>query len=214
MSKQYSDPIANIKNKYKNVKVKTLDNDILQFQIKNLLSNPGINLLQGKFKVTKEYGHLLKLWKHSILLSVLLSIVVMIFFILENKQLSNQVEHLKTIFLKEYQVIAPNAKDIKDPRSIIRSLQLGNVSNKESGLFLNLLTKLSSSLEQTNNIQIQGISYRNEILDIRLLTPNIMMLDVVIQNINKSGDYESSIQSTDQVNEIVNSRIQIKRIMR
>jgi type II secretory pathway component PulL len=133
---------------------------------------------------------------------------------LENKQLSNQVEHLKTIFLKEYQVIAPNAKDIKDPRSIIRSLQLGNVSNKESGLFLNLLTKLSSSLEQTNNIQIQGISYRNEILDIRLLTPNIMMLDVVIQNINKSGDYESSIQSTDQVNEIVNSRIQIKRIMR
>ena len=76
-----------------------------------------------------------------------------------------------------------------------------------------MLTKLSSSLEQTNNIQIQGISYRNEILDIRLLTPNIMMLDVVIQNINKSGDYEASIQSTDQVNEMVNSRMQIKRIM-
>ncbi len=76
-----------------------------------------------------------------------------------------------------------------------------------------MLTKLSNSLEQTNNIQIQGISYRNEILDIRLLTPNIMMLDVVIQNINKSGDYEASIQSTDQVNEMVNSRIQIKRIM-
>ena len=137
----------------------------------------------------------------------------MIIFTLENKQLSNQVEQLKTIFLREYQVIAPNAKDIKDPRSIIKSLQLGNFSNKESGIFLNLLTKLSSSLEQTNNIQIQGISYRNEILDIRLLTPNIMMLDVVIQNINKFGDYEASIQSTDQVNEMVNSRIQIKRIM-
>ena len=137
----------------------------------------------------------------------------MIFFTLENNQLSNQVEQLKTIFLREYQVIAPNAKNIKDPRSIIRSLQLGNVSNKESGLFLNLLTKFSSSLKQTNNIQIQGISYRNEILDIRLLTPNIMMLDVVIQNINKSGDYEASIQSTDQVNEMVNSRMQIKRIM-
>ena len=213
MCEQYSDAIANIKNKYKNVKVKTLDNHILQFQAKNLLSSSGINLLQGKFKVTKEYRHLLKLWRNSILLSVLLAIVVMIFFTLENNQLSNQVEQLKTIFLREYQVIAPNAKNIKDPRSIIRSLQLGNVSNKESGLFLNLLTKFSSSLKQTNNIQIQGISYRNEILDIRLLTPNIMMLDVVIQNINKSGDYEASIQSTDQVNEMVNSRMQIKRIM-
>ena len=76
-----------------------------------------------------------------------------------------------------------------------------------------MLTKFSSSLKQTNNIQIQGVSYRNEILDIRLLSPNIMMLDVVIQNINKSGDYEASIQSTDQVNEMVNSRMQIKRIM-
>ncbi len=53
MCKQYSDSIGNIKNKYKNVNVKTLDNHILQFQVKNLLSSPGINL----FPLVAEATH-------------------------------------------------------------------------------------------------------------------------------------------------------------
>ena len=79
-------------------------------------------------------------------------------------------------------------------------------------LFLPSLNKLSDAVSKHTDVQINAISYRSGVINLRLIAPNITTLDKIQKEITSSGEFLASIQSTDQIAEKIDSRLQIKRI--
>jgi type II secretory pathway component PulL len=72
------------------------------------------------------------------------------------------------------------------------------------------LHELSLALQQNSSAEIEAISYRAGVVDIRLTAPDVATLDSIQKIVATSGRFTASIQSTDQVGDKVSSRIQIR----
>jgi type II secretory pathway component PulL len=77
-------------------------------------------------------------------------------------------------------------------------------------IFLPTLHQLSVALQQNESAEIEAISYRAGIVDVRLTAPDVATLDNIQRIVSTSGRFSASIQSTDQVGDKVSSRIQIR----
>ena len=72
------------------------------------------------------------------------------------------------------------------------------------------LHQLGVALQQNDAAEIEAISYRAGIIDVRLTAPDVATLDKIQKVVSSSGRFNASILSTDQVGDKVSSRIQIR----
>ena len=79
-------------------------------------------------------------------------------------------------------------------------------------VFLPSLQQLAMALQENKGAEIQAISYRAGVIDIRLTAPDVATLDRIEKSVSQSRRFSASIQSTDRVGEQVNSRIQIREV--
>ena len=77
-------------------------------------------------------------------------------------------------------------------------------------MFLPSLNTLASAVAANGTVQVEAVSYRAGVIDVRLNAPDIPTLDKVVQAIDASGQFVASLQSADTVGDRVNSRIQIR----
>ena len=74
------------------------------------------------------------------------------------------------------------------------------------------MEQLSRAIQQNRTAQVQTISFRAGIVDIRVSAPDVATLDNVQQAISETGKFRAAIQSTDQDGDQWNSRIQIQEV--
>lgn len=170
----------------------------------------GINLLQGEFSAKSEYSGWLKPWKYAaVLLLALVGLGVVgrgaDYFLLKRQEAT-----LRAQFQQEYRQIAPDASDVRDPAAVVASLKARTGRSESPRVFLSSLTNLSRAVRANNQAQIEAISYRSNVVDVRLNAPNVTTLDSIQRMVAEGDRFTASIQSTDQVGERVNSRIQIE----
>ena len=79
-----------------------------------------------------------------------------------------------------------------------------------SELFLPSLQQLGQAMQQNTTAEIEAISYRAGVVDVRLTAPDVATLDNIQRIVSESGRFSASIQSTDQVGDKISSRIQIR----
>jgi len=72
------------------------------------------------------------------------------------------------------------------------------------------LHHVGAALHQHDSADIEAISYRAGVIDVRLSAPDVATLDSIQKIVSGSGRFTASIQSTDQVGDKVSSRIQIR----
>ena len=126
-------------------------------------------------------------------------------------RLSQEQAALKEQFTAEYRQIRPgDTRDIDDPLTIINGLRRSTGAPSTAEVFLPSLAQLSLALEQNSAAEIEAISYRAGVVDIRLTAPDVATLDKIQKVVSNSGRFNASIQSTDQVGDKVSSRIQIR----
>ena len=65
-------------------------------------------------------------------------------------------------------------------------------------------------MQQNQEATIEAISYRAGVVDIRVTAPNVAMLDNIERAVDQNGQFQATIQSTDQDGDKVNGRIQIQ----
>lgn len=174
----------------------------------------GINLLQGEFASKSEYAGLFKPWKYAAVLLLALLGVGMVAKATDYLALKRQESALREQFQAAYREIAPNAAEVRDPAAVVASLKARTGRSETPQLFLSSLTNLSRALRANDQARIEAISYRSGVVDVRLNAPNVTTLDNIQRTIGEGGQFAASIQSTDQVGERVNSRIQIEARVR
>ncbi len=193
------------------VDIKTLPDGALPRLATTVASGHGINLLQGRFGQKSGYSASFRPWRNVAALLLAIAVISMASKVVDYVRLSAEVESLQTQFAAEYALIRPgDQREIVDPVATVNSLRRGIGSGAGSGVFLPALGELGAALRSQQNVAIEAISYRASVVDIRLTAPDVATLDKVQKAVTAGGRYTASIQSTDQVADRINSRIQVR----
>jgi type II secretion system protein L len=171
----------------------------------------GINLLQGRYGSKVAYGPLLRPWRTAALLLAGLFVVGFVTKVVDYYRLQAEQEVLREQFTQTYREIRPDdSSEITSPARYVDALRRNLGTPVASGVFLPSLQQLSEALRQNEAAEIEAISYRAGIIDVRLMAPDVATLDSIQKLVSTSGRFTASIQSTDQVGDKVSSRIQIR----
>jgi general secretion pathway protein L len=171
----------------------------------------GVNLLQGRYGPKADYGSWLRPWRRAALLLVTLAVIGFVGKAADYRRLSQEETVLQERFTQAYQQMRPgNSGPIMDPVGAVNSIKRSLGATTATPLFLASLNELSAAMAQNRNAQIEAISYRAGVIDVRLNSPDVETIGSIQKAINASGRFAASIQSTDRVADRINSRIQIR----
>lgn len=200
-----------IRQELDSLDVKLLPDGVMPRLAVTVATGAGVNLLQGAYAVKREYSGLLMPWRYAAMLLAGFVATVMLAKASELVMLKRQESALREQFQAEYSQIAPGAGDVLDPWATVNSLRsrVGSPTGAPQ-VFLESMEQLAKALQENDGASIDAISYRGGVVDVRLRAPNVSMLDNIQRRIDESGQFNASIQSTDQEGEQVNSRIQIR----
>ncbi|MFQ5982729.1 MAG: type II secretion system protein GspL, partial [Woeseiaceae bacterium] len=199
-----------IRNEMESVDVNLLADGVMPRLAVTVATGAGVNLLQGDFGKQTEYAGLFMPWRYAAITLLVLGLVGITAKATDYYLLKREEAELKQQFEAEYRQIAPGAAAVADPKSVVDSLKarLGTASTPP--LFLQSLEQLSRALQQNSEARIEAISYRAGVVDVRLSAQDVSTLDRIQRLVSQSGQFEASIQSTDQDGDSVSSRIQIQ----
>ena len=126
-------------------------------------------------------------------------------------RLSQEESVLKERFTQEYRQLRPDdTREVVDPVGTVNSVRRSIGGPAAAQVFLPSLQQLGIALQQNASADIEAISYRAGVIDIRLSAPDVATLDKIQKTVSNSGRFNASIQSTDQVGDRISSRIQIR----
>ena len=174
-------------------------------------SGAGVNLLQGAYGARTEYRKMFQPWRAAAMLLITLGVVLLAGKGVDYYRLTQEHAQLKTQFTELYRQIRPNdTREIVDPVGTVSSLRRGLGGGSGPQVFLPALQELANALGQNSVVNVDAISYRAGIIDIRVTAPDVASLDAIQKSVSSSDRYQASIQSTDQVGDRINSRIQVR----
>lgn len=200
-----------LRSEFDSVDVNVLPDGVLPKLAVTVAAGHAVNLLQGRYGKQTEYAALFKPWRMVAALLLALGIVVMGLKGVDYYRLAQDETALRAQFTAEYRQIRPDdTREIADPVALVDSLRrsLGGITT--SDVFLPGLRELGAALAANSSAKIEAISYRAGVIDLRLTAPDVPTLDNIQKAVSASGRFQAAIQSTDQVADQINGRIQIR----
>lgn len=202
-----------LRHELSSVDVNVLPDGVLPRLAVTVASGSGVDLLQGRYGARTDYGAYFKPWRRAAVLLLGLLLVGFVGKGIDYYRLSNEETSLREQFIAEYQQIRPgDSRDILDPVSAVRSIRQGMGAVTGPQVFLPSLQQLSKAMAQNSNARIETISYRAGVIDVRITSPDVATLDNIQKIVRESGQFQASIQSTDQVADEISSRLQIREV--
>jgi general secretion pathway protein L len=174
----------------------------------------GIDLLQGPYGKRTEVVAMLRPWR--IAASLLLGVVVLALVGkgVDYIRLDRQQAALQAQYTELYQELQPgDGRTPADPIGVADSLMRQLVGSRASSgqVFLPSLMQLAEAISQNREADVEAVSYRAGVIDVRLTAPDVATLDKIQKVVSDSGRFTASIQGTTQDSDgKVNSRIQIR----
>ena len=212
---QYSHEWIALRHEMNSVDVNVLPDGAFAKLAVTVAAGNGINLLQGKYGRKTEYSTILRPWKSAAMLLLALTCVTAVGKGLDYRQLSSEKAALESQFLSEYRQMRPaDTREIVDPKSLVDSLKRSLGASSGPQVFLPSLRELGTAMAANTEARLEAISYRAGVLDLRVTAPDVPTLDRIQTAISASGRFTATIQSTDQVADKINGRIQIRETSR
>lgn len=171
----------------------------------------GVNLLQGRYGSRSDYREQFLPWRNAAILLLGLALIGVLAKGIDVYRLTQEEASLQAQFTEEYREIRPNdTRDILDPLNAVRSIKQGLGASTGPQVFLPSIRQLSDAMSKNSSAQIETISYRAGVVDVRITSPDVATLDKIQKSVSASGQFQASIQSTDQVADKISSRLQIR----
>lgn len=201
-----------LRHELDSVDINLLPDGVLPRLAVTVASGAGINLLQGRYGEKIDVGAIFRPWRTAAVLLLAVGILGLAGKAVDYYRLTAEETALREQFTAEYRRIRPgDSGEIMDPASLVLSIRrgLGGTASAPQ-VFLPSLQQLATAMQETADTEIQVIAYRAGVVDVRLTAPDVATLDQIRKSVSESAQFTASIQSTDQVGDRVNSRIQIR----
>jgi general secretion pathway protein L len=175
------------------------------------LGGAPINLLQGPYSRSQEWGKLWRPWRATaalLLAGVLLSNIVtgVDYFRLSGEQ-DELNARMQAVFMESF----PGTKRVVDPR--VQMQQQLEQLQRQAGSgdrFLSLLARSADVLRTAKDIEISGASYRAGRLDVDLTAANLQVLDQLKQSLSARGLAVEIQSAAADAGQRVKSRLRIE----
>jgi len=200
-----------LRHELSSVDINLLPDGVLPRLAVTVATGQGVDLLQGRYGPKAEIGTMFKPWRYAAILLLALGVVGIGGKAVDYYRLSQEQTALKDQFAQEYRQIRPDDnREVVDPVATVNSIRRSFGGPAASQVFLPSLQQLGLAIQQNSSADIEAISYRAGVIDVRLTAPDVATLDNIQKIVSDSGRFNASIQSTDQVGDKVSSRIQIR----
>jgi len=191
------------------------DRSSLEVLARGAVQGPVLDLLQGAFSRSAEWGRLLRPWRATAALFVAGVLFAMLSAGVDYYRLSVQQEQLTAEINAVFRSALPKARETRDPRGRMEQelKQLQRQTGGGNTDFLYMLTETANVLRATQGIAINGASYRDGRLDLDLQADNLQILDNLKQALTATRRMNAEIQSaTTEEGQKVKSRIRIEGV--
>jgi general secretion pathway protein L len=192
------------------VEVDYYNGDALALLVQGL-GAASIDLLQGAYSRTQEWGRIWRPWRATaalLLAGILLSNVAMG---IDYYRLGKVQETLNTRMEEIYRQVFPDTKRVVNPRVQMQQ-QLDQLQRKQGGggEFMDLLARSGEVLRNAKDIELSGASYRAGRLDIDLTATSLQVLDQLKQTLAGQGLVVEIQSATTESGQLVKSRLRIQ----
>ena len=194
------------------LQLKLLPDGPLPLLAARIAKSGAVNLLQGPYAAKTKLNVSFAPWRYA---AILAAVFVAAHIGLKTWQYfhyKNIESQLDAQIAETFQQALPGAP-VPDPLEARRQIEqiLGQLrgTGPASGMLTTLAT-LSEAMAQAPNTDIEALSYRNNVTDLRVLTPSVDMLDRIRQVAGERG-VTAEIQSTNPRDSKVEGRLQLKK---
>lgn len=194
------------------LQLKLLPDGPLPLLAAHIAKSGAVNLLQGPYAAKTKLNVSFAPWRYAAILAGVFAaahIGVKSWQYLHYKTVESQID---AQIAETFQQALPGAP-VPDPLEARRQVEqiLGQLrgTGPTSGM-LTTLAMLSEAMAQAPNTNIEALSYRNNVTDLRVLTPSVDALDRIRQVAGERG-VTAEIQSTNPRDQKVEGRLQFKK---
>lgn len=200
-----------LRHELESVDVNVLQDGTLPKLAVTVATGQGVNLLQGNYGRAPEYAAMLRPWKVAAMLLAGLGILAFVAKGVDYYQLTAERDALQEQFTAEYRAVRPgDTREIVDPANTVQSIQRGMGQSSAPPVFLQSLQALSGAISANTDASLEAISYRAGVVDVRLVAPDVATLDQIQQDVGRDGSFRATVQSAEQVGDVVDGRMQIR----
>lgn len=178
-----------------------------------IVTAPGINLLQGAFAQRSSLMAYWPSWRVAAVLLVTLGVLGVVAQLTEIRRMRNEIAALDRSIDQAFHYVFPDAGPIQDARAELSSRlqQLGGAGGG-SHEFLDTLRMVAQAASNSSQVHIEAVNYRTGTMELRIRAPSVEALDHIQQAVSQAGGMKAQIQSANAsgTNEVV-GRLQITR---
>ena len=178
-----------------------------------IVTSPGVNLLQGDYAHRTGFGAYWPAWRRSAALLGAIVLAALAVQTLELRRINSEIAALDQTIDQAFHYVFPDAGPIDDARTQLsnRLQQLGGQSAGGSHEFLDALRVVAQAVGGNSQARIEGVNYRPGSMELRLRAPSVEVLDRIQQAVSQSGGLQAQIQSANASGNEVVGRLQITR---
>jgi general secretion pathway protein L len=191
------------------LKVQLLADGPLPWLARGIGNPDAVNLLQGEFSRTADYGARWHQWRMAAALAAALLVVHVAAQALQIRQAKRESAALDGQISQVFSSAMPGDA-LTDPRRQMQS-KLERIRKSGAGpqYFLRTLQTLSGALAVTPKTTISALSYRDDSLDMTVSAPSLAALSQLTQFVGKEG-LAAEIQSSNPVAAGVEAHLHVR----
>jgi general secretion pathway protein L len=194
---------------FASLKVQLLADGPLPWLARGLGNPDAINLLQGEFSQTTDYGARWRQWRMAAALAVALLVIHLAAQALQIRSAKHESAALDGEISQVFSSAMPGDA-LRDPRRQMQS-KLEKIRKSGAGpqYFLRTLQTMSGALAVTPKTTISALSYRDDSLDMTVSAPSLAALSQLTQFVGKEG-LAAEIQSSNPVAAGVEAHLHVR----
>jgi general secretion pathway protein L len=193
-----------------NVETESYNGDVLALLAQGM-STGSIDLLQGSYSRTQEWGRLWRPWRATAALLVAGFLLSNVAMGVDYYRLSKEQGTLKTRIEEIYRQAFPGAKRVVNPRvQMQQHLEKLQGKHGAGSQFMVLLARSGDVLRKASDIEISGANYRAGRLDVDLTAASLQVLDDLKQTLTGKGLAVEIQSATTEAGKRVKSRLRIQ----
>jgi general secretion pathway protein L len=196
-------------DKFETLRVQLLTDGPLPWLAQGLGGTDAVNLLQGDFARTTDYGERWRQWRMAAMLAVGLLVTHVGAQALQISRANHETAALDGEIAKVFSSAMPT-ETLRDPRRQMQS-RLDRIRKSGAGpeYFLRTLQTLSGAMAVAPKTSIDALSYREQSLDMKVTAPSLAALSQLSQYVGKQG-LTAEIQSSTPIATGVEAHMQIR----
>jgi general secretion pathway protein L len=181
------DEVQEVADQFASLKIQLLPDGPLPWLARSVAGTDAVNLLQGEFARTTDYGARWRRWRTALALAGGLFVVHVAADAVQLHQARQETAAIDTEITQVFSSAMP-AEPMHDPRQQMQ-LRLERIRHSGAGpeLFLRALQAFSSALAVTPKITIDSLSYNQGSMEMKVTAPSLAELAQLAKIVGKQG---------------------------